>query len=68
MTLSKLWVHVCTEKAMLAYTGHTGCEMTSLAEDTSLLVLSVQLGSLMHLNSVSSHSNYTAGTASVTMQ
>ena len=59
---------MCTEKAMLAYTGHTACEMTSLAEDTSLLVLSVQLGSLMHLNSISSHSNYTAGTASETME
>ena len=39
LTLSKLWVHVCTEKAMLSYTGHTGYEMTSLAVDASQLLL-----------------------------
>ena len=40
---------MCTEKSMVSYTGHTGCEMTSLAGDTFQLLLSVQLESLVHL-------------------
>ena len=43
--VTKLLVHVCTEKAMLSYTGY---EMTGLAGDTSQLLLFVQLGSLVH--------------------
>ena len=58
---------MCTEKAMLSYTGHTGYKMTSLAVDASQLLLFVSVREFSTSQIAFQVTPLTAGTTSKTL-